>query len=313
MGQLIVRKEALDEIANLVARDPRVVFIGSDLGAGVMADAMEQFPDRVLMEGIAEQHLVGMASGMALEGFVPYVHTIGTFLTRRALEQVIIDAALHKLPVRLIASGGGMVYAPLGPTHQAIDDFALMRAVDGMAVLSPIDPQEMEEAISALADWPGPAYVRLGKGGEPVVTEPGFSIGPLRHLAVGTDLLVLTTGAVGHEALSAATELHESSHAISLVHVPTISPLDEASVLELIANHPKTIVIEEHMPLGGLWTAIVESAMRHGVRCDVHQASLPVGYAQRYGSQIDHWRASGLSKDGLAHRFKALIGGPSHG
>jgi len=308
-----VRKEALDEIGRLVASDPRVVFIGSDLGAGVMADAMEQFPDRVLMEGIAEQHLVGMASAMALEGFIPYVHTIGTFLTRRALEQVIIDAALHKLPVRLIASGGGMVYAPLGPTHQAIDDLALMRAVDGMAVLSPIDPREMEETMTALADWPGPAYVRLGKGGEPVVTEPGFSIGPLRHLAAGTDLLVLTTGAVGHEALSATTEVNESGYSVSLVHIPTISPLDENSVLELIAHHPKTIVIEEHMPRGGLWTAIVESAMRHRVRCDLHQASLPPGYAQRYGSQMDHWRDCGLSKDRLVSRFKELVGGPSHG
>ena len=107
-----MRKAALDAIARLVDEQPNIIFIGSDLGTGVMSDAMERAPDRVLMEGIAEQHMVGMASGLALEGFIPYVHTIGTFLTRRALEQIIVDVALHSLPVRLVASGGGMVYAP---------------------------------------------------------------------------------------------------------------------------------------------------------------------------------------------------------
>jgi deoxyxylulose-5-phosphate synthase len=127
----------LTTIAELIEENGRVVFVGSDLGAGTMDDARDRHPLRVLMEGIAEQHLVGFAAGLALEGFVPYVHTIATFLTRRALEQIIVDVALHSLPVRLIGGGGGMTYAPLGPTHQAIDDFALMRTIPNMIVGAP--------------------------------------------------------------------------------------------------------------------------------------------------------------------------------
>lgn len=308
-----MRKEALDRIAELVEVDERVVFIGSDLGSGVMEKAMADHPDRVLMEGIAEQHLVGMASGLALEGFVPYVHTIGTFLTRRALEQVIVDAALHSLPVRLIASGGGMVYAPLGPTHQAIDDFALMRAVPGMSVVSPIDPLEMQEAISALANWPGPAYVRVAKGGEPIVTEPGFTLGHLRILREGDSCLVITTGAVGHEVLTAATSVAERGLHPMVVHVPTVAPLNEAQLLELLAQFTAILIVEEHLPNGGLWTSVVEAAMRGGLNRRIHQASLPNGYAQKYGTQMDHWMACGLSSDGLARRISAIAGGTSRG
>lgn len=308
-----MRKEALDRIAELVEADERVVFIGSDLGSGVMEKAMADHPDRVLMEGIAEQHLVGMASGLALEGFVPYVHTIGTFLTRRALEQVIVDAALHSLPVRLIGSGGGMVYAPLGPTHQAIDDFALMRAVPGMTVLSPIDPLEMQEAMSALVNWPGPAYVRVAKGGEPTVTEPGFTLGQFRILREGDSCLVITTGAVGHEVLTAATMVAGQGIHPMVVHVPTIAPLSETQLLGLLEKFTGILVVEEHLPNGGLWTSIVEAAMRAGVNRRVHQASLPNGYAQRYGSQMDHWQACGLSSEELATRIIALTGGTNRG
>lgn len=308
-----MRKAALNQIASLVETDSRVVFVGSDLGAGVMSDAMNQYPDRVLMEGIAEQHIVGMAAGLALDGFVPFVHTIGTFLTRRALEQVVVDVALHSLPVRLIASGGGMVYAPLGPTHQAIDDFALMRAIPGMAIFAPVDPREMEELVSALSTWPGPAYVRVGKGGESIVTEQGFSIGALRVLHKGQDAVVFTTGALGHEVLGAARELAELGLGVTVVHVPTIAPLDHEGVAGFLSDAGRVFVIEEHLPDGGLWTAIVETAMRSGVSSKIHHVSLPRGYAQNYGTQADHWKACGLDAVSLTTRIGDELRGVGHG
>lgn len=308
-----MRKAAVNKMASLVASNSRVVFLGSDLGDGVMKDAMSQFPDRVLMEGIAEQHIVGMAGGLALEGFIPYVHTIGTFLTRRCLEQVIVDVALHSLPVRLIANGGGMAYAPLGPTHQAIDDFSIMRAVPGMAVIAPIDPREMEEVISALALWSGPAYVRIGKGGEPVVTDRGFALGKLRVLKDGTDALVFTTGAIGHEVIRAAELLLTQKISIKVVHVPTVAPLDSEHVVDLVDGASPTFVVEEHLPDGGLWTAVVEAMMRAGSQHAIHQVSLPAGYARRYGSQADHWDAWGLSAGKLAERIAVEVIGVRHG
>lgn len=120
-----MRKTALDCVHELAKVDERVVFVGSDLGPGVLAKMRAEFPERWYMEGVSEQHIVGMAAGLAMEGFVPYVNTIATFLTRRCYEQVAVDLCIHDLPVRLIANGGGGVYAQLGPTHLAIEDIAI--------------------------------------------------------------------------------------------------------------------------------------------------------------------------------------------
>ena len=119
-----MRQEALKTVHNLAKNDPRVLFIGSDLGAGTLEAMRKELPQQFFMEGISEQHIIGFAAGLAQEGFIPFFNTIGTFITRRAYEQVCIDIALHDLPVRLLSGGGGMVYAPLGPTHTAIEDFS---------------------------------------------------------------------------------------------------------------------------------------------------------------------------------------------
>ena len=154
-----MRKAALKAIENLLDENEAIVFIGSDLGQGALAEAKSRHPTRVFMEGISEQHLVGLAAGLALEGFIPFIHTIGTFLTRRALDQIIVDVAIQNLPVKLIASGGGMVYAPLGPTHQSVDDFALMRAIPNMVISAPADSFEMSTIVSQVSKNFGPAFI----------------------------------------------------------------------------------------------------------------------------------------------------------
>lgn len=305
-----MRKEALSAISDLVAKDDRVVFVGSDLGAGTVADIRKVHPDRVLMEGIAEQHLVGFAAGLALEGFVPFVHTIGTFLTRRALEQVVVDVALHDLPVRLIASGGGMVYAPLGPTHQAIDDFALMRAIPNMSVLAPADPLEVRQVVDALAGLAGPAYVRLGKGGENTVTdglEP-WELGQPRIILEGVGVAILTTGVILHECIEAAATLRALGVDVGLVHLPTISPLPVETIRALSLRYAVLLVVEEHIPTGGLGSAVAEVIAAHTSRARLSHIHLPARYATNYGSQRDHWDAEGLTASGISERVLSLVG-----
>ena len=121
-----MRKRSLDMVHALARRDERVVFIGSDLSPNLLGEMKKEYPQRYYMEGIAEANVIGMAAGMAMEGFIPYVNTIATFITRRCYEQVAVDLCLHDLPVRLIGNGGGYVYAPLGPTHQAIEEGAFV-------------------------------------------------------------------------------------------------------------------------------------------------------------------------------------------
>src|ERR1700726_4967464 len=131
------------------------------------------------MEGIMAQNVIGMAAGFPLEGYIPYVNTIATFITRRSDEQVALDLCLHNLPVRLIGNGGGLVYAPLGPTHLAIEDIAIMRALPNMTVVAVCDADEMKRFMNQTLDWPGPIYIRLAKGYDPIVSrgELGFQIG----------------------------------------------------------------------------------------------------------------------------------------
>src|SRR3984885_5413933 len=191
-----MRKEAMAGIYELAQRDPRVVFIGSDLGAGTLDDMRREMPDRWFMEGVSEQAIIGMAAGLAMDGFIPYINTIATFLTRRCLEQLAIDLCLHRLPVRLIASGGGAVYAPLGPTHMALDDIALLRALPGMTIVAPCDAPEMGRVMDASLDVPGPLYVRIAKGGDPVISrsDAGFAIGRAVLYEEPGEVLFVSTG-----------------------------------------------------------------------------------------------------------------------
>src|SRR6187551_2580762 len=174
-----MRQTCLNMVYDLAKRDERVVFVGSDLSPGLLADMKRDMPERWYMEGITEQNLIGMSAGLAKEGYIPYSNTIATFITRRCYEQVAVDLCLHDLPVRLIANGGGLVYAPLGPTHLAIEDIAIMRALPNMTVFCASDAEEMKRFMLETLAWPEPIYIRLGKGGDKVVSKPehGFTIG----------------------------------------------------------------------------------------------------------------------------------------
>src|SRR5713226_8937280 len=194
-----MRKRSLDMVHALARRDERVVFIGSDLSPNLLGEMKKEYPLRYYMEGVAEANVIGMAAGMAMEGYVPYVNTIATFITRRCYEQVAVDLCLHDLPVRLIGNGGGYVYAPLGPTHEAIEDIAIMRALPNMTVTAVCDAEEMTRLMDASLDWPHPIYIRLAKGGDPVVSRPehGFAIGkaiPMRRARSRRSIVLLATG-----------------------------------------------------------------------------------------------------------------------
>ncbi len=304
-----MRKTALETIGRLVAQDPRVIFVGSDLGAGTLEDVRNLHPDRVLMEGIAEQHLVSFAAGLALEGFIPYVHTIATFLTRRAFEQIVVDVALDRLPVILVGAGGGMVYSPLGPTHQAIDDFSLMRTIPGMSVAAPADPLEMAAVLELLRTEQVPAYVRVAKGGEPVITDSlsALRAGKARFVSRGEKVAVLTTGALLHECVAAAKALSAQGSGITVAHFPFLAPLDRESIIELASSHNHLLVVEEHIPSGGLTSAVADVLSEIGFPSPLHRLTLPHEYATNYGSQAEHWRLHDLDAEGIRLKVSELL------
>src|SRR5579864_1400265 len=191
-----MRKACLDAVYELAKNDERIFFIGSDLGVGTLKQFKSEMPERYLMEGVSEANLIGMSAGLALEGKIVYANTIATFITRRCFEQVALDLCLHDVRVRLIGNGGGLVYAPLGPTHLAIEDIAIFRALPRMTILAPADASEMRRMMPLTVEHPGPIYIRIAKGGDPIVTNESmpFEIGKAFPMRQGSDALIITTG-----------------------------------------------------------------------------------------------------------------------
>ena len=291
-----MRKKALDSVYTLAKNDERVIFIGSDLGPGVLENMKNEMPERFFMEGVSEQHIVGMAAGLAMEGFIPYVNTIATFLSRRCFEQVAMDLCLQDLPVRLISNGAGGVYAPLGPTHLAVEDIAIMRALPNMTIVCPCDADEMNRFMLKTLDWPHPIYIRLAKGGDKIVSNEsaGFEIGKSILMKNGKDGLFISTGVMTQLALQASEKLENEGIYCGVLHMHTIKPLDENSLMNLIPNVKAVVTIEEHTRIGGLGSAILEfcsdSIPEHTHK--IFRVGIPDKFAEQYGSQnslLEHW------------------------
>jgi len=283
-----MRKTCLDMVYELARTDSRIVFIGSDLGAGTLKQMKAEMPDRYYMEGVSEANLIGMAAGFALEGKIVYANTIATFLTRRCFEQVALDLCLHNVPVRLIGNGGGLVYAPLGPTHLATEDIAILRALPHMTILAPADAAEMRRLMPATVDHPGPIYIRLAKGGDPIVTgDRPFVIGRIYPMREGSDALILTTGVLLKRALDAAEQLRQQGIEASVLHVPTVKPLDEAVVREHAARVPVIVTSEEHTIVGGLGSAVAEVLAESNFTAPKRfkRIGIPDAFPDQYGSQ----------------------------
>ena len=305
-----MRQKALTTVYKLAKQDPRVLFIGSDLGAGTLQTMREDIPGQFFMEGISEQHIVGFAAGLAQEGFIPYINTIGTFLTRRSFEQVSIDVGLHRLPVRLLSSGGGMVYAPLGPTHTAVEDFSLMLSVPNMKVFAPADAFEMENLLTALVDDGDPHYVRFGKGGETIVTQdfPTFELTPKVFGEKSSQVVIFTTGVMLQHCLEARTNLLSQGISTTVLHFPYLNDLSIEQVASDIGSARLMICVEEHVPRGGLFTQILHefAASRISTK-NLYHLSLPSSFSHNYGSQGDHLDLNGLTAPKIASYVERLL------
>jgi len=302
-----MRATCQNMVYDLAKRDKRVIFIGSDLSPGLLADMKKEMPERWYMEGITEANVIGMAAGLAMEGYVPYVNTIATFITRRCYEQVAVDLCLHELPVRLIGNGGGLVYAPLGPTHLAIEDMAIMRALPNMTVTAVCDAKEMVRLMNCTLDWPHPIYIRLAKGGDPVVSreENGFAIGkaiPMVRARSRRSVVFMATGVMTTNCLAAADLLSKDGHDASVVHVHTVKPLDEETVLEFADGAELVVTVEEGTRIGGFGSAVTDLLVEKlGVAIPpVLRIGLPDAFPHKYGLQEELFEVYGLTPAQIA-------------
>lgn len=248
-----------EALVALAEADERVVCLDTDTG-GLEKTFAERFPDRYINVGIAEANMFSVAAGLAARGFVPYAHTMATFATMRAAEQLKLDVAGTRLPVRVVATHGGLSAAHFGTTHYALEDLAVTRALDGLTVVVPPDGADIGPAVHAMHDLPGPTYLRLGRSATPPVgARTPLVPGTARVLREGRDVVLAATGPYPVlMACEAADALAGAGVSCTVLDLHTVAPLDTGALLGAARHARGVVTVEEHRPRGGLGDAVAE-------------------------------------------------------
>jgi transketolase len=296
-----------DTLAALAADDARVVAVVNDsVGSSNLKQFRAQFSARLINVGIAEQNMVGVASGLANAGLLPFVCGASCFLTGRALEQIKADLAYSERDVKLCAMSSGMAYGELGPTHHSIEDLAWTRAIAGMTVIVPADSIETAQAVQTAAATPGPFFIRVSRLPVPDVHDPGyrFAVGRATELREGTDLTLIAAGVPVHHALEAADRLARDGISAAVVNMASIRPIDREAIVRAAQRGP-IVTVEEHTVFGGLGSAVAEVVVdTHPVRMKmlgVPGVFAPTGSAEFL---LEHF---GLTAPGIAGAARALL------
>ncbi len=294
-------------LVELARQRPEIVCLTGDLTRQCEIDLFQaEFPDRFIHAGMSEANMIGVAGALARQGLMPWVHSFGVFTTRRPLDQIVNAVAYPRLPVRIIGFMPG-ISSPGGPSHQAIEDVALMRALPGMTVIDVADATETAQAVAAIADLPGPVYLRLKRGEIPVIfpsDDHHFSIDQAQVLArrpegdERSEVALLATGMMVAPALAAATTLRAHNVATAVVNVPVIKPLDATTVLTVAEASQVVITAENHSIIGALGSAVAEVLAESGLGRPLRRVGLQDTFAEgaltapylfkKYGLTVQH-------------------------
>ena len=279
-----MRKAFIEELVTLARQHPHIALVVGDLGYSVVEAFADEFPDRFVNAGVAEQNMTGLAAGMASEGYHVFTYSIANFPTFRCAEQIRNDVDYHRLPVTVVAVGGGLAYGALGYSHHAVQDYALMRSFPHMLIAAPGDPMEVRACLRYLIEHPQPSYLRLGKAGEPNFHAGVPEVEPGRWLPVdGTqgDAALLSTGAALGHAMARAGKAQARVYSMPLWSMAS-KPLQA----EQIARCTAVMTLEDHLPDGGFGSWLMESlGTRPELRARLQSIALDAQVCGTVGSQ----------------------------
>jgi transketolase len=270
-------------------KDNKICVVVADISpAGSIQKFRNEFPDRFINCGVAEQSMIGIAAGLALKGFRPFCYTIATFTLYRPFEMVRVDLCYQNLPVTIIGMGAGAIYSTLGGTHHTIEDVAVASALPNMTVIAPCDPSEMRDATKWCATKSnGPVYMRLGKVGEPNITENAiekFQFGKIRYIKKGNEIAIISYGITVKMALDLSVELEKKGKSVSVISCHTIKPLDKVGIKKILNEYQSVYVIEEHVPHGGLSSRVKEIASDEKTKAELKSFTLKDKFIHFYGN-----------------------------
>ena len=290
--------------------DERIWLLVGDLGYSVVEPFKQEFADRFINVGVAEQNMTGIAAGLALSGKIVFTYSIANFPTLRCLEQIRNDVCYHNANVKVVAVGGGFAYGSQGMTHHATEDIAIMRALPNMTVIAPGDSMEAALATRAITEWAGPCYLRLGRGKEPVVhqLQPDFQIGRAITVRNGRDIALIATGGMLYNAVQAAGELAQQGVEARVLSMHTLKPLDADAVLAAARDIGPIVTIEEHSSIGGLGSAVADILVQMGSDTPpFKKLSISDSFLHVIGNQEYLCQACGLSVDDICNTVHDIL------
>ena len=295
-----MRDAFIKELLNIARADEKVILITADLGFGVLDNFRKELPSQFINVGVAEQNMVGIATGLALEGYIVYCYSIGNFSTLRCLEQIRNDAAYHDANVKIISVGGGFSYGPLGMSHHATEDIAILRALPGVKVIVPSTLKEATESAKFLKDQHGVVYLRLDKSYAEVDNKKAITdFDKWQVVRGGSKVCLITTGGILQESILAAKSLESHGLDVKLISAINLTPSTPKVILENIGNCNLVVTIEEHVKVGGLGGLVAECIAENTKGITLLRLGLDNSKVSSVGSQQYLRRISGISAEGI--------------
>jgi transketolase len=300
-------------LSELAEGDPRIVVLGADLKySNRTSDFAERHPGRFFNLGIAEQNMMSVAAGMASFGLIPYVGTFASYAGLLCAEQIRTDLAYTGMRVRVLAHHAGISLGYYGTSHHATEDVAILRSIAGVTVVAPCDARSLDAALRQTVEVPGPVYLRLGRGRDPDVYQPGtigaWRLGRAHWLSEGADLAVLAYGSTVAPALAAARAAAADGITVAVADVHTLKPLDHEAIERAAGAAHGILVAEEHNTIGGLATAVADVLVTREIRAPLHRIGIPDEYAP-VGPPTHLYRHYGLDAPGILARIRELTAG----
>lgn len=300
-----------DVLCQLGDKYPDLVAITADLAKSTKIGRFgEKFPDRFFNVGIAENTMFGMAAGMAQAGLRPVVSTFAVFTALRSAEQVRTDICYQNLDVKIIATHAGISFGQAGTTHHCTEDIAITRSFANMTVIVPADGIETGNAVAAAMEWPGPVYIRIGRGFEPHVhttQDYGFEIGKAETINDGNDITIICCGVTVLHAVRAAKVLEKEGLSVRVINMHTIKPIDKDVILKAVEETKRIVTVEEHNVFGGLGSAVGEVIVESGKACVFKELGLPDIYSI-VGYPEDLYNYYKIDSDGIVETISEMMG-----
>lgn len=298
------------KLAELAEKDERICLLTGDLGFMALEPFSDKHPERFYNMGAAEQNMVGVATGLAEAGFIPFVYSIVTFATLRPYEFIRNGAILNHLPIRVVGIGGGFEYGHNGATHYGLEDVGIMRVQPGMTVLAPADSAQTETILEKTWDMEGPIYYRLGKNDKPIVPslDGKFEFDAVQKVKDGKDMLVVSMGAIAVETAEAVETINASGISCGHLVVSTLNPPPVEDLVANLKNYSTVVTVEAHYVCGGLGSLICEVVAENKLDTRVIRAALKESPDGLTGSEQYLHDKYGISRDKIVETAKAAAG-----